>query len=71
VTAIETTGSGLIAALEQTWADICHRTPELPEVIIVTAPCTSTPRRSYTFQAAVGWSCWANWWSTVKTSQAM
>jgi hypothetical protein len=36
VPAIETTGSGLIAALEQTWADIRHRTPELPEVVVVT-----------------------------------
>src|SRR5512133_2428566 len=36
VTAIETTGSGLIAALEQTWADIRRRTPELPEVVVVT-----------------------------------
>jgi hypothetical protein len=35
-TAIETTGSGLIAALEQTWADIRRRTPELPEVVVVT-----------------------------------
>src|SRR5215203_243836 len=30
VTAIETTGSGLIAALEQTWADIRRRTPSCP-----------------------------------------
>ena len=29
------TGSGLIAALEQTWADIRRRTPELPEVVVV------------------------------------
>jgi hypothetical protein len=36
VAAIETTGSGLIAALEQTWADIRRRTPELPEVVVVT-----------------------------------
>jgi hypothetical protein len=36
VTALETTGSGLIAALEQTWADIRRRTPELPEVVVVT-----------------------------------
>jgi hypothetical protein len=36
VTAIETTGSGLIAALEQTWTDIRHRTPELPKVVVVT-----------------------------------
>jgi hypothetical protein len=36
MTAIETTGSGLIAALEQTWADIRRRTPELPEVVVVT-----------------------------------
>jgi hypothetical protein len=36
VTAIETTGSGLIAALEQTWADIRRRTPQLPEVVVVT-----------------------------------
>jgi hypothetical protein len=36
VAAIETTGSGLIAALEQTWTDIRHRTPELPEVVVVT-----------------------------------
>jgi len=34
--AIETTGSGLIAALEQTWAGIRRRTPELPEVVVVT-----------------------------------
>ena len=34
--ALETTGSGLIAALEQTWADIRRRTPELPEVVVVT-----------------------------------
>jgi hypothetical protein len=27
VTAIETTGSGLIAALEQAWTDIHRRTP--------------------------------------------
>jgi len=26
--------------------------------------------RSYTFQAAVGWSCWASWRSTAKTSRA-
>src|SRR5215213_5123107 len=36
VTALQTTGSGLIAALEQTWADIRRRTPELPEVVVVT-----------------------------------
>jgi hypothetical protein len=30
MTALETTGSGLIAALEQTWADICRRTPSCP-----------------------------------------
>jgi hypothetical protein len=36
VTAQETTGSGLIAALEQTWADIRRRTPQLPEVVVVT-----------------------------------
>ena len=36
MTAQETTGSGLIAALEQTWADIRHRTPQLPEVVVVT-----------------------------------
>jgi hypothetical protein len=36
VTAIETTGSGLIAALEQTWTDIRGHTPELPEVVVVT-----------------------------------
>jgi hypothetical protein len=36
VTAIETTGSGLIAALEQTWTDIRRHTPELPEVVVVT-----------------------------------
>jgi hypothetical protein len=36
VTTIETTGSGLIAALEQTWADIRRRAPELPEVVVVT-----------------------------------
>jgi hypothetical protein len=36
VTAIETTGSGLIAALEQTWADLRRRTPQLPEVVVVT-----------------------------------
>jgi hypothetical protein len=36
VTAVETTCSGLIAALEQTWTDIRHRTPELPEVVVVT-----------------------------------
>jgi hypothetical protein len=36
MTAIETTGSGLIAALEQTWTDIRRRTPELPEVVAVT-----------------------------------
>jgi hypothetical protein len=36
VTALETTGSGLIAALEQTWADIRRRTPQLPEVVVVT-----------------------------------
>src|SRR4030095_15314564 len=35
-TALETTGSGLIAALEQTWADIRRRTPQLPEVVVVT-----------------------------------
>jgi hypothetical protein len=29
VTALETTGSGLIAALEQTWADLRRRTPQL------------------------------------------
>jgi hypothetical protein len=33
---IETTGSGLIAALEQTWTDIRRRTPQLPEVVVVT-----------------------------------
>jgi hypothetical protein len=36
VTAPETTGSGLIAALEQTWSDIRRRTLELPEVVVVT-----------------------------------
>jgi hypothetical protein len=36
VTTIETTGSGLIAALEQTWADIRRHTPQLPEAVIVT-----------------------------------
>jgi hypothetical protein len=36
VTTLESTGSGLIAALEQTWADIRRRTPELPEVVVVT-----------------------------------
>ena len=36
MTAVETTCSGLIAALEQTWTDIRHRTPELPEVVVVT-----------------------------------
>jgi hypothetical protein len=36
VTAIETTGSGLITALEQTGADIRRRTPQLPEVVVVT-----------------------------------
>ena len=36
MTAIETTGSGLIAALEQTWADIRRHTPELPEAVVVT-----------------------------------
>jgi hypothetical protein len=36
VTAQEATGSGLIAALEQTWTDIRRRTPELPEVVVVT-----------------------------------
>jgi hypothetical protein len=36
MTAIEITGSGLIAALEQTWVDIRRRTPELPEVVVVT-----------------------------------
>jgi hypothetical protein len=36
LTTIETTGSGLIAALEQTWADIRRRTPQLPEVVVVT-----------------------------------
>jgi hypothetical protein len=36
VTVIETTGSGLIAALEQTWTDIRHRIPELSEVVVVT-----------------------------------
>jgi hypothetical protein len=36
VTGIETTGSGLIATLEQTWADVRRRTPELPEVVVVT-----------------------------------
>jgi hypothetical protein len=36
MTALETTGSGLIAALEQTWADIRRRTPQLPEVVVVT-----------------------------------
>jgi hypothetical protein len=35
MTALATTGSGLIAALEQTWADIRRRTSELPEVIVV------------------------------------
>ena len=34
--ALETTGSGLIAALEQTGADIRRRTPQLPEVVVVT-----------------------------------
>ena len=36
MTALETTGSGLIAALEQTWADIRRRAPELLEVVVVT-----------------------------------
>jgi hypothetical protein len=36
VTAIEAIGSGLIAVLEQTWADIRRRTPQLPEVVVVT-----------------------------------
>ena len=36
MTAIQTTGSGLIAALEQTWADIRHHSSELPEVVVVT-----------------------------------
>jgi hypothetical protein len=36
VAALETTGSGLIAALEQTGADIRRRTPQLPEVVVVT-----------------------------------
>ena len=36
MTTIETTGSGLIAALEQTWADIRRRAPQLPEVVVVT-----------------------------------
>ena len=36
MTAIETTGSGLITALEQTGADIRRRTPQLPEVVVVT-----------------------------------
>jgi len=36
MTAIETTGSDLIAALEQTWVDLRRRVPELPEVVIVT-----------------------------------
>src|SRR5215213_5360269 len=36
VTALQTTGSGLIAALEQTWTTIRRRTPELPEVVVVT-----------------------------------
>ena len=36
MTALETTGSGLIAALEQTWTDIRRRTPQLPEVVVVT-----------------------------------
>jgi hypothetical protein len=36
VTALKTTGSDLMAALEQTWADIRRRTPELPEVVVVT-----------------------------------
>jgi hypothetical protein len=36
VTTIQTTGSGLIAALEHTWADIRRRVPELPEVVVVT-----------------------------------
>ena len=30
MTAIETTGSGLIAALEPTWADLRRRVPDLP-----------------------------------------
>ena len=36
MTALETTGSGLIAALEQIWADIRRHTPQLPEVVVVT-----------------------------------
>jgi hypothetical protein len=36
VTTLEATGSGLIAALEQTWADIRRRTPERPKVVVVT-----------------------------------
>jgi hypothetical protein len=36
VAALETTGSGLITALEQTGADIRRRTPQLPEVVVVT-----------------------------------
>jgi hypothetical protein len=35
-TTLETTGSGLITALEQTWADLRRRTPEPPEVVVVT-----------------------------------
>jgi hypothetical protein len=42
MTALETTGSGLIAALEQTWADIRRRTPQLPEVVMVTGTGLST-----------------------------
>jgi hypothetical protein len=41
VAAIETTGSGLIAALEQTWADIRRRTPQLPEVVVLTGTSLS------------------------------
>jgi hypothetical protein len=41
VTALETTGSGLIAALEQTWTDIRH-TPQLPEVVVVTGTALSS-----------------------------
>jgi hypothetical protein len=41
VATLETTGSGLIAALEQTWADIRQRTPELPEVVVVTGTSLS------------------------------
>jgi hypothetical protein len=36
MTALKTTGSGLIAALEQTWAELRRRTSQLPEVVVVT-----------------------------------